>query len=359
MAANDATSTLTPGNKRIAGFLLISFTVSAIYVLIAFWPDSIPETDKGCALYENNWFHMRLDTGACRKLAVITDTRVKTGKTDTAAKATGKDTTRLTAADSARKADSLLKAKARQDSIAASEVETAPPSEKGYIHLNTILLVMVAVAGFLGNMIHVATSFTTFVGSETFRKSWVLWYIVKPFTASALAIALYLAFGATNSPSHVDLDRTLTIAMLAGLFTDVATQKLKEVFEVIFSPKDNRPDKLVDPEFAIDEKKTEPATLTPGAENTIVIHGKKLTTKKLVMKIGSTAVTNASTKDDAISFTYKIPDADKDKETLTLLVSDEAGKEVYKNEFPVKGHSTEAPEADRGQDTDTDEQPVG
>jgi hypothetical protein len=208
-------------------------------------------------------------------------------------------------------------------------------------------------------MIHIATSFTTYIGSGAFRKSWILWYWVSPFTASALALALYFAFGATNNPSSVDLDRTLTIAILAGLFTDIATQKLKEVFEVIFNPKDNRPDKLTDPTFMISKDETEPETLIKGADNTIVIHGKQLTAEKLVIKMEDMVITNASTTDNQISFIYTIADADKDKEKLTLVITGGAGKEVYRKDFPVQGNSLETPEVDTGNDTDADEKPVG
>ena len=36
----------------------------------------------------------------------------------------------------------------------------------------------------------------------------------------------------------------LTMSALAGLFSDRATLKLKEVFETLFKPKDERSDKL-------------------------------------------------------------------------------------------------------------------
>src|ERR1019366_9213395 len=44
------------------------------------------------------------------------------------------------------------------------------------INLNVLLLELVAAAGFLGNMIYISISFTTFVGAGMFKKSWLLWY---------------------------------------------------------------------------------------------------------------------------------------------------------------------------------------
>src|SRR5688500_17518431 len=60
------------------------------------------------------------------------------------------------------------------------------------LHINTIMFLLVALAGFTGNMIHIATSFTNYVGSEKFKSSWLLWYFVKPFTAAALAVIFYM-----------------------------------------------------------------------------------------------------------------------------------------------------------------------
>jgi hypothetical protein len=109
----------------------------------------------------------------------------------------------------------------------------------------------------------------------------------------------------------------------------------------------------------ISKDETEPETLVKGTDNTIVIHGKQLTAEKLVINMEDTAITNASTTDNQISFIYTIADADKDKEKLTLVITGEAGKEVYRKDFPVQGNSLETPEVDTGNDTDADEKPVG
>ena len=95
MADNNATPQITLIGKIVAGILLVSFTIFSITVLVAFWPDRIPEPTDKCALYQYNWFNMRLDTKVCGEQAMAAIT---------------------------------------------------------YIHLNTILLIMVAAAGFLGNV---------------------------------------------------------------------------------------------------------------------------------------------------------------------------------------------------------------
>ncbi|WP_315820494.1 hypothetical protein [Paraflavitalea speifideaquila] len=183
----------------------------------------------------------------------------------------------------------------------AIPVKTAGTSSTHhYINLNIILLLLVAAGGFLGNMIHVATSFTTFVGAGKFQQSWILWYWVRPFTASALALALYFAFGATNDPANADIDRILTVAILSGLFTDIATQKLKEVFDVLFSPKDNRPNKLTDPAIKINA--VTPDELAKEGENKMVIKGANLKSQKLLIKIDDQEIPNPRVTDEEVSF---------------------------------------------------------
>jgi hypothetical protein len=200
----------------------------------------------------------------------------------------------------------------------------------GTIHLNTVLLILVSIAGFLGSMIHIASSFTNFVGTGKFKRSWVLWYIVKPFTGSALAIVVYVVFRggffSFNDPANINIYGMVTLAFFAGLFADDATLKLKEVFEVIFKPRDTRPDKLENGSFAI--KAITPDKLLPDRENVIMVSGEGLNKKKLVIKINGEAVTNSVVKADTIVITYKIPDTQKDKKEFKLVISDEQGKEL-------------------------------
>jgi hypothetical protein len=98
-------------------------------------------------------------------------------------------------------------------------------------------------------MIYIATSFTTFVGAGKFKKSWILWYCVKPFTAAALALGMYFVFrggflNMSDDSTNINLYGVMTLSILTGLFTDRATLKLKEVFDVLLKPSEERPNKL-------------------------------------------------------------------------------------------------------------------
>jgi hypothetical protein len=117
-------------------------------------------------------------------------------------------------------------------------------------------LCIVAIVGALGAYIHLATSFTEFLGNRNFYASWKWWYGLRPFIGSALAIMVYFAArgglvsgnaGATDlSPYGIG-----ALAGLAGMFSKQATDKLREVFENLF--------KTTDPPTRKDSGK-EPAT---------------------------------------------------------------------------------------------------
>ncbi|MBK7812095.1 MAG: hypothetical protein IPI50_12855 [Saprospiraceae bacterium] len=107
------------------------------------------------------------------------------------------------------------------------------------LHLNHLLFILVALGGFLGNLIHIASSFTTFVGLRKFKRSWLMWYYVKPFIASALAVAVYIIYrgGFTNiryDGADINPYGIVSLAILSGLFTNTITDKLEKILDVIF-----------------------------------------------------------------------------------------------------------------------------
>src|SRR5204862_161201 len=155
-----------------------------------------PEPTEKCALYQYSWFDMRLDTSACSQWAASIQTANHPASADSAnsnidtasGKTTG-DTEQVRLAEKSSPADT-----AGASHPPSAERRTKAPKHN---HPDTVLVIMVATGGFLGNMIHIATSFTTYIGAGSFRKRWILWDWGRPFTPSALALALYLAFGAS------------------------------------------------------------------------------------------------------------------------------------------------------------------
>ncbi|HWB63668.1 MAG TPA: hypothetical protein VG603_09180 [Chitinophagales bacterium] len=52
---------------------------------------------------------------------------------------------------------------------------------------------LVALGGALGALVHVATSFVSFLGNQKLYIQWLPWYFMRPFIGSAIAIILYTA----------------------------------------------------------------------------------------------------------------------------------------------------------------------
>lgn len=283
--------------KRFAGFLFIMATLGTLYFLIGLWPDRLPKDSGSPSYYRCDLFKMCLldETCNCR----LGDS----------------DTTR----------------------VAGAVVPGPGKFCNNSIHLNTILMILVALAGFLGSLIHTASSFTNFVGANTYKKTWVLWYYVKPFTAAGLAMVLYFVFRAGllsfNDPSNINLYGLVTLAALTGLFTDKATLKLKEFFEVVFRPKDERPDKV--------HEKAKLNSITPsdieaGKENELVITGEKLLGKVFTVTINNEPVTSFITTDTAITIKYTIPATQANATNFVVSVKDENGDEIYSATVKLK-----------------------
>jgi len=106
------------------------------------------------------------------------------------------------------------------------------------------MLILVLLAGMLGSLIHAAGSFSNYVGDKRLDKSWVWWYVLRPLIGTAVALVFYLVFRGgllTNTAlENLNVYGIMTLAALAGLFSDRATLKLKEIFETLFKPTDNR-----------------------------------------------------------------------------------------------------------------------
>lgn len=287
--------------RAIAGVLLVVFTVLPIIFIVGLFPDQMPAAGEKIQLYAGQLFNMRL-------VSNLTDYKGPT------------------------------------------------------IHLNTIMFFLVALAGFMGSMIHLATSFTNYVGSEKFKRSWILWYFVKPFTGAAIAIVFYLVLKAgllnSDGASGVNPYGIIILAALAGLFTDKATMKLEEIFTVIFKPKDDRPDKL--DETSIKIKGIEPKKLSVDGDNNILIKGEALDKHPLSIKINDTDIPAFDVKPDAISFKFKIPDEFKTEKALRLSVFDKAGKSVYNSEIEldIKQEENTGEVAEDDMEEDTEEEAV-
>ena len=123
-----------------------------------------------------------------------------------------------------------------------------------YLPAETRYLLIVIIAGALGSYIHLATSFADYVGNRQLFRSWMLWYVLRPFIGMALALLVYFTARAglmtiTSSDTtaqELSPFAVAAIAGLAGMFSRQATDKLREVFENFLTTKTppDRADKL-------------------------------------------------------------------------------------------------------------------
>jgi hypothetical protein len=119
------------------------------------------------------------------------------------------------------------------------------------IYKEVILFLIVIAAGGLGSFIHGATSLISFIGNRKIIKSWAWWYILRPFIGSALALIFYCVvrggfFSVSAGVDDISYFGIAATAGLVGMFSKEATDKLRDVFLALFSPTDERADKLND-----------------------------------------------------------------------------------------------------------------
>ncbi len=107
---------------------------------------------------------------------------------------------------------------------------------------DTRLVFTVVVAGALGASIHVATSFSDYVGNNQYKSTWRWWYLLRPAMGASLALIFYcllrggiltLAGETSGSPAPSPF-ATAAIAALVGMFSKQATDKLDDVFDTLF-----------------------------------------------------------------------------------------------------------------------------
>jgi hypothetical protein len=109
------------------------------------------------------------------------------------------------------------------------------------------LLLAVAVLGALGGTLHAVSSFATYVGNRALVRSWLWWYLLRAPIGSMVAVTLYFVIvGGLLAPGAEERAFNpyglAALSALAGLMSETATMKLREVFEALFRPRDSRKD---------------------------------------------------------------------------------------------------------------------
>ena len=120
-------------------------------------------------------------------------------------------------------------------------------------------LLLVLFTGAFGATLVGLNSFVNFRGSKRLTASWTMFYVVRPAVGAGVAFAFYLVVrggflpGTETDSKPATQFGILAVSVLAGMFSDTAMLKLKEVFETLFKPKDDRPDKMTELKIDTDD----------------------------------------------------------------------------------------------------------
>jgi hypothetical protein len=153
------------------------------------------------------------------------------------------------------------------------------------------MLLMVFFMGALGSYIHTVTSFADYVGNRRLVKSWIWWYLLRPFAGAATAVAFYFTVRAgfmAPSSTGGDVNRfgIAAIAMLVGMFSMKATDKLGEVFDVLFKTQEKRKDALENGVPVLKAIKPDRAKVQ-AADLTVILEGSNFSPKAVVLVNGT------------------------------------------------------------------------
>ncbi len=108
------------------------------------------------------------------------------------------------------------------------------------VQRESLFFVVVAAAGFLGGLIHTIRSLCWYVGNRDFRWSWVPFNLMLPIVGALGGTVFYLVlraglFSPSTSVSEASPFGFAAVAVLVGLFSEHAMEKLRQVAANVFS----------------------------------------------------------------------------------------------------------------------------
>jgi hypothetical protein len=107
----------------------------------------------------------------------------------------------------------------------------------------SVFMVIALGGGALGGALHAVVSLTAHIAKGDFDAAWTAWYLTNPIVGAALATTFLLVLQggltgtgtAAATASAQNLFGIAAAATLSGLFTRHALDKLKDVFDVVFT----------------------------------------------------------------------------------------------------------------------------
>lgn len=171
------------------------------------------------------------------------------------------------------------------------------------------LLVIALLFGALGSWLHASASFVSFVGARRFKMSWTWWYIVRPFIGGGLGLLFYMVLRAglvttEAAPQSISQFGVAALAGLAGLSTEQATKKLREVFDAMFkTDRAKERDPLYEPGPPVIES-IEPKEVKVGdKDEEVTIRGERFRERQTEVFIDGVAVATDVESEEQLTFT--------------------------------------------------------
>ncbi len=102
------------------------------------------------------------------------------------------------------------------------------------------LLLIVAMAGALGSLVHAIRSVYWYVGHRKLVRSWLIMYVLLPFVGASLGLVFYLVirggfFSAEATTQQTSPFGFAAVGALVGMFSQQAILKLKAVAETLLA----------------------------------------------------------------------------------------------------------------------------
>lgn len=102
------------------------------------------------------------------------------------------------------------------------------------------LLLIVAMAGALGGLVHALRSFYWYVGNRKLVLSWLIKYMLLPFVGTTLGLVFYFVVRGGFFSPEATIQQTnpfgfAALAGLVGMFSEQAVLKLKELAETLLA----------------------------------------------------------------------------------------------------------------------------
>ena len=101
------------------------------------------------------------------------------------------------------------------------------------------LVSLVFTAGALGAAAFGLYGIFVHVARKDFDRSWIPWYVFRPFLGAVFALAFYVFFRAglfsTGPPSNLSIHGFIAMALLVGMFEEEALAKFKQIADAVLT----------------------------------------------------------------------------------------------------------------------------